>query len=815
MPGSCCAPNCRSNYGGGPSGASVRVYKFPADETRRAAWTKAICRENFVPRKHTVVCEKHFEKSDFVTVASYTDLKTGKVIEVPLERARLKPTAVHSLFPGCPKYMSQPKRTREAPAEKKARLEAASVRKAIELSAAIFVLVFSGKLYTISPHAYKFIRSSLKVKLPHPDAIRRLCSSYHLNPALEQQDFCFLNYAKTVLQAMAEHERTVTLMIDEIHLQTYCEYKAGFVTGSAANTSNPTKTAYVFMLQSLLSSNKDVVYILPVAQIDAKAFQYFLLKITIDLESLGFKVLAVVSDNNAINVKTMTFFASPPKASIGYPHPADSSRPLFFILDHVHLLDYISNNWLNQRNSGKCMLYPDPSSNDPKPPILPASFKSLSDLHNAEQNNILKLVPTLSLKALNPSSIERQNFKLALRIFNESTVAALQCSIVQHAKGKADFINTILTWWRIANVKTPRKGQRLRDEMQYPIVSTTRPQLEFLRKITEWLDYWASLKPDAGHLTKETQLAFGHTSHALHDICVYCLEELGFQYVLLGKFQTDGLEDRFGKYRQLSGAQYHISNMQIYESENKLRLQKVLDLPDLDVIAQPIHTISVDSLRGQFTIAVTKADVAKKSSMIPTVTYVAGYCAHVTMKKLMCLSCKVNLILENTSLDHEDTLLIAGMTRGGLKFPCAVVVNAVLCTEIALDKFRSEELASKFLALPNQKEALVALVSTVLHDSGGLDDLRACNSGHSPEKVMHHILSAAANTLLNNLSKTKNDKTILNSSSNGKAQKTRTQAECFFFFLTPTLFFRPLSFITSVHFIVCHVVLFSRGHMFY
>ncbi|KAH6947445.1 hypothetical protein HPB50_019034 [Hyalomma asiaticum] len=156
--------------------------------------------------------------------------------------------------------------------------------------------------------------------------------------------------------------------------------------------------------------------------------------------------------------------------------------------------------------------------------------------------------------------------------------------------------------------------------MQCPIVSTTCPQLEFLRKIPEWLDYWASLKHDAGHLTKETHLAFGHTSHALHEISVYCLEELKFRYVLLGQFQTDSLEDRFEKYRQLSGAQYHISIRQIYESENKLRLQKVLDLPDLDVISQPIPAISVASLHAQFSIAVTDADVAKKSSVIPAVT---------------------------------------------------------------------------------------------------------------------------------------------------------------------------------------------------
>ncbi|KAH7939382.1 hypothetical protein HPB52_011676 [Rhipicephalus sanguineus] len=106
--------------------------------------------------------------------------------------------------------------------------------------------------------------------------------------------------------------------------------------------------------------------------------------------------------------------------------------------------------------------------------------------------------------------------------------------------------------------------------------------------MTEWLDYCASLKHDVGHLTKETHLAFGHTSHALYEISLYCLEELRFR--------------------------------QIYESENKLRLQKVLDLPNLDIIAQPVPAISVESVRWQFGLAVTDADVAKKSSVTPAVT---------------------------------------------------------------------------------------------------------------------------------------------------------------------------------------------------
>uniref|UniRef100_A0A090XAW8 Putative secreted protein n=1 Tax=Ixodes ricinus TaxID=34613 RepID=A0A090XAW8_IXORI len=299
------------------------------------------------------VCEEHFLPSDFVRTTTYTDAKTGKVIEVPLQHVRIKPNAIPSVFPNCPSYLSRPQTsTREAPDEKRARQEAASLQKAIQLSkeakeddekrtnissfadllqalpsfktsgtwtiikkeSEVFfldltlqhapavrssvtvsadlcvrvffgetrinslagvtvparlhdlrelstvlqsveqlrhdsstdpsqeatrcltlvstlleelssedqphdwqewqlevlkflksqvdlvlsnatryppeLLVFASLVFTISPHAYRFLRSSMKVKLPHPDTIRRLCSSYQMSPAKEQQDSC-------------------------------------------------------------------------------------------------------------------------------------------------------------------------------------------------------------------------------------------------------------------------------------------------------------------------------------------------------------------------------------------------------------------------------------------------------------------------------------------------------------------------------------------------------------------------------------------------------------------------------------------------
>ncbi|KAH9367599.1 hypothetical protein HPB48_009970 [Haemaphysalis longicornis] len=95
------------------------------------------------------------------------------------------------------------------------------------------------------------------------------------------------------------------------------------------------------------------------------------------------------------------------------------------------------------------------------------------------------------------------------------------------------------------------------------------------------------------------------------------------------------------------------------------------------------------------------------------------------------------------------------MTRGGPKFPRPLVVNVALHTDIVLDKLRSKDLAAKFLTLPNQKEIVVSLVPAVID---GDRDLEICDFGHSPQQEMSHILSAAANTLLNYVCKTESEK---------------------------------------------------------
>lgn len=57
MPRKCCVPACKGNYSNGPK---VSVFTFPANKELRQKWLKAICRDDFVPTKQSVVSHIYF-----------------------------------------------------------------------------------------------------------------------------------------------------------------------------------------------------------------------------------------------------------------------------------------------------------------------------------------------------------------------------------------------------------------------------------------------------------------------------------------------------------------------------------------------------------------------------------------------------------------------------------------------------------------------------------------------------------------------------------------------------------------------------------
>lgn len=118
------------------------------------------------------------------------------------------------------------------------------------------------------------------------------------------------------------------MMMDEIHLKPFYDFKGGNIVGSAYDSAFAASSAYTFMISSLLSSYKDVAHILPVNSFTAEKLHEVLRNVIISLEKIGLQVIWVVSDN--INKKAVSFFSKLPEVKYKYENPYEPSRQLFF-----------------------------------------------------------------------------------------------------------------------------------------------------------------------------------------------------------------------------------------------------------------------------------------------------------------------------------------------------------------------------------------------------------------------------------------------------------------------------------------------------
>ena len=160
----------------------------------------------------------------------------------------------------------------------------------------------------------------------------------------------------------------------------------------------------------------------------------------------------------------------------------------------------------------------------------------------------------------------------------------------------------------------------------------------------EWLKKWGTLSVAGGRLTKKTLSALSLTTHASLEIAEYCLTELEAKYVLLGKFQTDSLEARFGQYRQLAGGKY-VSIRQVFECEKKIRLLPILMVKlqgqkiNLTDFNSNLADFEDDLSNHDFPVLISDEDWLSAYDCLPVITYIAGYCCDAINRKLKCEEC--------------------------------------------------------------------------------------------------------------------------------------------------------------------------------
>ncbi|GBN94037.1 hypothetical protein AVEN_128683-1 [Araneus ventricosus] len=205
-----------------------------------------------------------------------------------------------------------------------------------------------------------------------------------------------------------------------------------------------------------------------------------------------------------------------------------------------HLFKCIRNNWLNQKNDGRCFFYPKFDSVHAVQDIADfkaARFTTITELYNLESDKIVKYGFRLNLKALAPSSMERKNVKLVLCIFNEHATEARaelgEKNKLLYSKDTSDFLKIIIRWQQIVNVKTPNKGKRLNNRYQEPLSYDEKYlKMAFLEKFLKWIDDWEKMKFSTGTFTKETRIAIVLSTKAIIEISSYCKGNFNMSYVL-------------------------------------------------------------------------------------------------------------------------------------------------------------------------------------------------------------------------------------------------------------------------------------------
>jgi hypothetical protein len=327
-------------------------------------------------------------------------------------------------------------------------------------------LLVAFRLLSVSRAAYGLVMDRLLI-LPHASYLRKMSTIFNVSGHLQESSHVV--YLQEKCKLLQPHERHVILMLDEIHVKPKTMYKGGCLVGKASNSpDDEAMTVQAFMICSILSSNKDIAALVPVKSLDAAYLKDCTFKVLHMLETVGFSVVCIISDNNRVNRNVFADMCGG-KLKPYIEHPLSSGRRLFFLFDSVHLLKCIRNNWLGQNDCENTFLFPIATSGSS---VCQASFSHVRQLYNSEVDSVVKLAPGLTRKALYPSNLERQNVQLALKVFDEKVLVALDHFAAQTNKdvrGTQFFISVIIKLWRIINVKSSNKGIRKRDSDSVPI----------------------------------------------------------------------------------------------------------------------------------------------------------------------------------------------------------------------------------------------------------------------------------------------------------------------------------------------------------
>jgi hypothetical protein len=553
-------------------------------------------------------------------------------------------------------------------------------------------------------------------------------------------------YFRKVINRLKPYQRLVNIQIDGMKLKESVDYYAGQELGFAENKRGKGKIAtemQAIMVSGTNSKLNEIVRLFPVANQTAAELEKVLLECVKFLQEVGFTILSVIADNHATNASLFKILTEGSESEYWFKNPDYEGKRIYCFFDSVHLFKNIRNGYVNYKSSGyatKFMDWDDLKNgvDDPKRRI--ANFKVLQEMADRRGTQQLSEAWKLTYDVVHLTTYKKQSVKLAQNLYDPSTQAAIASDVqklkkrlatemakedldeasvkaiqtaIDEQEGNLKYLKTIWELWCVWNVKSPSKGYRKRLILANPIrrrsfLAGTDERFNYLKDMLKWVEIWGEEEFKGASLTDKTHHALRHTLAAHISMVEYIFENYeGFVYILMGKFQTDQLERRFGKYRYLNGSGYECSVRQVLDAEKKVRLRHMLnssnnisdvirdenqqetdDVADMQLIGEILSSdddyfafedIFLDDFPSELNFDEEDANGQQ---------HCAGYAAHSFVKKMvregkMCGTCEASVV--QSKGQETDQAYQQWLQRGGLSEPAALTVSVCLMLSKTLE----------------------------------------------------------------------------------------------------------------------------------
>ena len=550
-------------------------------------------------------------------------------------------------------------------------------------------------------------------------------------------------YLRLRVEKLNEFERTVVLIFDEVYVYQNLEYENGKFIGLSVNDQVPATSVLCFMVKSLASKYSDVVAMIPVHGLNVECLRTNCLKVLQLLKDVGLRVVSLSADNHPVN---RSFYRSL-SDDINSPcvNPCDSSLKLHLLIDHTHNVKNIYNNFQ------KRVKFDFPSGL----PFNSANFNHIKELYDLESAMSVRMAHKLTKVVLMPTNIQRASAKLSFSLFSDSTVAALKYHASRDHPEWSEtckFVSYVADLVKICNVRSKLVGHRTRDELKLPFNSVFDERLALLCDYANFFRTWRNSKKQG--MSAETFTAVENLCNVLRNLVKTLLADYGFRFVLTGFLQSDPLESRFGRYRQMSGGNFFISVKQIIESERKIRLSSILHHSGvtLDRLTMEDDTSDVfHSSDNSFPID-DLPFVEISESEFQIVYFIAGYCAKKVEKFVKCTEC-VNFFIcdSNVPMIEHPTDFFSSINRGGLKAP-ANEIFIVCCTAYQIFCRIKSCKFDEFLRLECQRDVFVSTVLDYLKEKDICSI--SCQLNHKLETAFSKVIGSFFNCIARNFLRT-------------------------------------------------------------